>query len=88
MDYNTPLGYEKLSVSTVQTLSPPRGATRIIVYCETQAIRWRDDGTNATATDGMPLATGTRLDYEGRLSTFTIVAQTGTATVHVSYYDS
>ncbi len=80
-------GYQKQSVSTAAGLANvPRGATVASLVCETQAIRWRDDGTDPTATDGMPVPTGQQFNYSGDLSKFRMIAQTSTATVHVAYY--
>lgn len=87
-----PLGYAQGDVSTVVLLSTllaiPPGATYVVVTPESDGIRWRDDGTNPTASVGMPLAAGATLSYDGDPAKLRVVAQTGTATVNVAYYAS
>jgi len=87
--YQKPLGFVQVaSFSTLQSglPSPPAGATMAIIAVEGNAIRWRDDGTNATASVGMPVAVGQTLSYTGTFSAFTFIPQTGSATVDISYY--
>lgn len=57
-----------------------------IIVPETQAVRWRDDGVNPTATVGMPLAVGATLVYDGDLTKIRFFQQAATATLNVSYY--
>jgi hypothetical protein len=81
--------YQQMSVTTVVGLtSPPTQSTYAIIIPETNGIRWRDDGTNPTASIGMPVAAGSTFVYDGDVSALKIVSQTGTATVNVSYYVS
>lgn len=83
-----PLGYQKLTVDdSVDSLTVPAGATHAIVACETAKVRWRDDGSNPTATDGMPLEAGDVVEFTTTLSTLRFLRATGTsATLHISYY--
>jgi hypothetical protein len=54
---------------------------------ETQAVRWRDDGTNPTATVGMPLAVGDTLFLDtSALAVVKFIEQTASAKLNVSYY--
>jgi hypothetical protein len=53
---------------------------------ETQAVRWRDDGTDPTASVGMPLATGVSLSYDGDLKAVRFIQQSASAIINVSYY--
>jgi hypothetical protein len=63
---NTPLGYQQItSLSSATALTVPTGATVAVIIPETQAIRWRDDGTNPTASVGMPLASGQPMTLKG-----------------------
>ena len=81
------LGYQQitsLSASTARTV--PVGATLALIVAETQAVRWRDDGTAPSATVGMPLATGVSLSYDGDLNAVRFIQQTASATLNVSYY--
>jgi hypothetical protein len=85
--YQKPLGFQQLaSFSTAQTLTVPATATMAIISVETNAIRWRDDGTAPTASVGMPVAVGQTFIYSGNLSAITFIPQTGSATMDVSYY--
>lgn len=81
-------GYEQItSLSSAASLTPPKNARYCVLVPETQAIRWRDDGTNPTATVGMPLAVGQYLEYTGRLGALRLIEQTASAKVNVTYYD-
>lgn len=81
------LGYQQItSLSSSTALTVPVGATMALIVAETQAVRWRDDGTAPTATVGMPLATGTSLSYDGDLKAIRFIQQTASAVLNVSYY--
>jgi hypothetical protein len=84
-----PLGYQKItSLSSATALTVPSGAVRCLVIAETQAVRWRDDGTNPTSTVGMPLAVGVPYTFE-RLDVLPVlkfIEQTASAVLHISYY--
>jgi hypothetical protein len=83
----TPLGYEKVTgLSAVKTLTPPAGARLALIQAESQNCRWRDDGTNPSATDGMILKTTADLWYIGTLSALRFLELAASATIHVSYY--
>lgn len=62
------------------------GARIAILVCETQAIRWRDDGTAPTSTIGIPLPVNTIFTYTGDLSALKVIEQTASAVLSVSYY--
>lgn len=68
------------------TLSAPNYA---LIRAETQAIRYRDDGTAPTAavSGGMPLAVGEVLEFDGEIGKLQFIAQAGTATVNVNLYN-
>lgn len=83
----TALGYQQItSLSAATALTVPSGAIMAIITCETQAVRWRDDGTNPTATVGMPLAAGGYFIYNGALSAIKFIEQTTSAKLNISYY--
>lgn len=93
-----PLSYCRLTVDTAATFSScpatalnsaggiPKGATRAYITTETQAVRYRDDGTAPTATIGMPLAVAQTLVYSGTLSKIQFISQTAGAVVNVLFY--
>ena len=81
------LGYQQItSLSASTALTVPGGATMALIVAETQAVRWRDDGTAPTASIGMPLAVGTSLSYDGDLKAIRFIQQAASATLNVSYY--
>jgi hypothetical protein len=57
-----------------------------IITAETQAVRWRDDDVDPTASVGMPLAAGVTLQYDGDLTKIRFIEQTASAKLNVSYY--
>lgn len=85
---SSPVGtYQQMAVTVAANLaSVPAGATYAVISVEGNAIRYRDDGTDPTATVGMPVAVGGTVTYDGALARLRLVAQAGTATVNVSYY--
>lgn len=81
------LGYQQItSLSAATALTVPTGATMALIVPETQAVRWRDDGTNPTASVGMPVAVGEALNYDGDLSRIRFIEQTASAKLNISYY--
>lgn len=81
------LGYQRITnLSSATALTVPTGATRALIVAESQAVRWRDDGTDPTASVGMPVATSTYLSYDGDLSRIKFIEQTASATLNVTYY--
>jgi len=81
------LGYQQItSLSSAAGLTPPQGATMALIVAETQGVRWRDDGTNPTASVGMPIAAGAYLNYDGDLNRVKFIEQTASAKLNVSYY--
>jgi len=81
------LGYQQItSLSSAAGLTPPQGATLALIVPETQAIRWRDDGTNPTGSVGMPVAAGSYLSYDGDLNRVKFIEQSASAKLNVSYY--
>ena len=81
------LGYQQITdLSSAIGLTVPAGTTRAVSVAETQPVRWRDDGTNPTASVGMPLAVAAVLSYDGDLKRIKFIQTTATATLNVSYY--
>jgi hypothetical protein len=89
------LGYQQItSLSSAQSLTVPvvdlQGCackpSIALIVAETQAVRWRDDGTAPTASVGMPLAVGVALQYDGDLSKIQFIEQVGSAKLNISYY--
>ena len=91
----TRLGYQQItSLSSSTALTVPvmdvnglacKPAMALITP-EGQAVRWRDDGANPTASVGMPLAAGVTLQYDGDLTQIRFIEQLGGAKLNVTYY--
>ena len=75
-----------LAVGTNTTLTVPAGATLAEICVEGAALRYRDDGTAATASLGIPVAAGACFAYSGPLASLSFTAQSGSPTIDVSYY--
>jgi hypothetical protein len=81
------LGYQQItSLSSATGLTIPQGTTLALIVPETQNVRWRDDGTNPTASVGMPIFVGASLSYDGDLSRIRFIESTAGATLNISYY--
>lgn len=85
-------GYQQLtSLSATTAANLPSipsspGPGSVLIAVETQAIRWRDDASDPTATVGMPVAAGQTLCYGNEIARFRVISQTAGATVNVTYY--
>lgn len=91
----TRLGYQQITVLssatglTVPTVDLNGLAARpaiALITPEGQAVRWRDDDVNPTASVGMPLAVGVTLQYDGDLTHIKFIEQTAGAKINISYY--
>lgn len=84
---SVPLGYEQVATLTTSTaLTVPADARMAVFTPETQAVRYRDDGTAPTAAVGMPLAVGVTYMYSGNLAAIRFIEQVVGAKLNVSYY--
>lgn len=85
----TQLGYQQLtSLSSSSSLTVPTGSLFIMAVPETQAVRWRPDGstTAPTASVGMPLAVSQPLVYAGDLAAIRFIEQSASAKLNVFYF--
>lgn len=82
------LGYQQItSLSSATALTVPAGTKLVLVTPQTQAVRWRDDGTDPTASVGYPLAVGAELQYSAaQFSRLKFIEQTASAAINVCYY--
>ena len=85
---HTCVGYQKLSVSSTATglTVPSSGASAASVAIKTADVRWLCDGTDPTASNGMPLAKDRDMWFTGDLDRVKFIAQSGTAEVNVAYW--
>jgi hypothetical protein len=83
-----PKGWQRItSLSAAAGLTVPTGARVALIQCETQNVRFRDDGTNPTATVGMLLVAGNPpILYTGDLHAVKFIEATVSASLNVSYY--
>ena len=81
-------GYQQITdLSAAVSFTVPAGTTLILITPETQDVRWRDDGTNPTASIGYPLAAGQELQYAaGQMSSLKFIEQAASAVLNVTYY--
>lgn len=84
------LGYQQITgLGTVKSLTVPDGATSAMISVEAQGVRYRNDkdGTNPTASVGMPLPSGSDRYFSEDLS-FLKFIESGTtgAILNVTYY--
>lgn len=89
------LGYQQItSLSAAANLTVPvtdksgnkQQATFALIIAESQAVRWRDDGTAPTASVGMTLAVGVPLQYDGDLTNIKFIETAASAKLNISYY--
>lgn len=82
------LGYQRITgLAAAQALNIPAGCCLILVTPDTQAVRWRDDGTDPTAAVGYPLAAGVELQYgAGQMAALRFIEQAASAVLNVQYY--
>lgn len=85
---NATLTNSQVTVSSSSVLLntyKPTGATHAEIAVDGADIRWWDDNKTPTATEGKPLKQGNYLWVEAP-STFKMIAQSGSATVTISWY--
>lgn len=82
-----PVGHQQItSLGSATALTVPAGAKRALITPETQAVRWRDDGTDPTGSIGMPLAVAATMDYRGNLAAIKFIEQAASAKINVAYF--
>lgn len=82
------LGYQQLGTLTAAIgLTIPAGTETVLLQGESQNIRYRDDGTDPTASSGMVLAAGTLYEMTvGQIARMKFIEATSAAKLNVSYY--
>jgi hypothetical protein len=81
------IGYQQITtLSSAIGLTPPSGASEAFILCTGQTVMWRDDGTNPTASVGIPLPVNTAFPYVGSLARIKFIETAASATCNVSYY--
>jgi hypothetical protein len=83
----TPLGYQQItSLSSAAALTVPAGSTCAEIVVEGASIRWREDGTNPTASVGMPMTVGSSRLHTTSLAAFRAIEQSSGAVLNIHYY--
>lgn len=86
----TPLGYQQIVSATLASataLTVPTGAQYAIIQNNgTTAVRYRDDGTDPTASIGQRLPNDKELFYEGNLAALKFIYVTTGAILDIAYY--
>lgn len=95
-EVTTCMGYQQItSLSAAASLTvptrTPNGSTAsprlVLLQCESQSVRWRDDGTSPTASVGMILNVGDQpYPYDGDLNKIKFIETATSAKLNVSYY--
>ena len=82
------LGYQQItSLAAATALTIPAGTSAIEVVAITQACRWRADGTNPTASIGMPLFPGVPYVFEiEQFAAIRVIETAATANLEVTYF--
>lgn len=84
------LGYSKLSVSdSAVGINAPSGANKALIIIEGGAVRFRDDGTDPTNTDGLPLFQNQSITIETTqiISAMKFIKSgSNDATLHINFY--
>jgi hypothetical protein len=86
-----PLGYQQLTgMSSATGLTVPNGARSVDLTIEVAGVRFRDDGTNPTATVGELLQPGVSslspLTYFGNLNKLRFIQAAAGAVLNAAFY--
>lgn len=82
------LGYAQMTSLAAATPLPsvPSGTEEAFIVCTGQTVYWRDDGTDPTATVGMPLVANQPFPYTGPIPRIKLIQSTATAVCNITYY--
>lgn len=81
------LGHQQITnLAAATALTIPQGCSYAIITAQTQAVRWRDDGTDPTSSVGYPLDTGVELFYDAQLGRLKFIEQASGGAINVAYY--
>ncbi len=82
----TPLGYQQITPTSVQSLTVPAGANQALLVAEVQGIRIRDDGVAPTTSVGWLLPVNVPFLYTGTLTAVQVINATSGGILNVLYY--
>lgn len=83
-----PIGFEQITSlsSAVAPASIPVGTRMMFIQAEGQDVRWRDDGTDPTASVGMQITSESILLYTGFFHKIKFIEETAGAKLNITYY--
>lgn len=83
-----PKGFQQItSLAASTALTVPDGTQLALIQCETQNVRWRDDGNAPTTSVGMLMTTSSDvLIYNGSLLDIRFIEVSASAKLNVAYY--
>lgn len=81
-------GFEQITgLSAVKTLTIPAKARLALISVTGQDVRWREDGTDPTATVGMVLKAGVDpVWFPGNMQSAEFIEAAASAVMNVTYY--
>jgi len=80
-------GYEQITVLSSSTgINGAAGATLAVIVVEGQNVRYRDDGTDPSASVGMPVPAGASINYDGTFDDLRFIEVAAGAILNISYY--
>lgn len=80
-------GYQQItSLSSATSLTVPENTTFAMIGVESQAVRYRSDGTAPTTSVGKQLAAGQEMKYTGNLKALQFIEVASGAKLNISYY--
>ncbi len=81
------VGFQQLtSLSSSTALTVPSSARLALIQASVQNVRWRDDGTNPTASVGNVITADSILWYTADPRNLKFIEETSGAKLNVSYY--
>lgn len=81
------LGYQQMtSLGSATAPTVPTGTSWAVLVAEAQIVRWRDDGSDPSATVGMTLAVGVPYEFTGNLARLKFIEATASAKLNITYY--
>lgn len=87
-----PCGFQKLTVSsaavalTVPTTDDGITARTAAIVCESNDVRWRDDGVDPDSSTGMLLTANSDMIYDAKLPELRFIRVSADAVIDIAYY--
>jgi len=87
-EYGVFLSDQQLAVTTATTLTVPAAAKSAVITVHDNDINFRHGGAPNTSSTGHKVAVGSHVEIFGHtdLAALQVIARTGTANLHISYF--